>query len=290
MPLQRYKLTISYRGTNYHGWQTQAANALWKGPKPPPGHGIPTIQEKVRRAVAKVVKHPVIVVGSSRTDAGVHAKGQIAHFDTDKGQIPTEGLRQSMNHLLPDDILIRSIEPVDHSFDAIWSTVSKRYQYVIWNSEDRPPLFADLVWHRWQPLDVQTMRAAAEYFLGEHDFSTFARAGHGRESAIRSVYSCTISQRGPRIVIGVVGNGFLWQMVRIMVGTMVDVGLGRWGPEVIPKMLEARDRRAGGPTAPPQGLFLQWIRTADLLNAQTQTRGEAELPQMDADESGCGIE
>src|SRR5271156_6723790 len=109
MPLQRYKLTISYRGTNYHGWQTQAANALWKGPKPPPGHGIPTIQEKLRRALVKVVKHPVIVVGSSRTDAGVHAKGQIAHFDTDKIQIPPESLRQAVNARLPADIVVHGI-------------------------------------------------------------------------------------------------------------------------------------------------------------------------------------
>jgi tRNA pseudouridine38-40 synthase len=277
MDLQRYKLTISYRGTNYHGWQTQAANALWKGPKPPPGHGIPTIQEKLRRALVKVVKHPVVLVGSSRTDAGVHAKGQVAHFDTDKGQIPTEGMRLSVNHLLPDDILVRTIEPVDRSFDAIWSTVSKRYQYVIWNSEDRPPLFSDLVWHRWKPLDVEAMGEAAKYFVGEHDFTTFARAGHGRYSAVRTVYSCTISRRGPRIVIGVEGNGFLWQMVRIMVGTVVDVGLGRWEPGIIPRMLEAKDRKAGGLTAPPQGLFLQWVKTAEGITAETQRRGEEEL-------------
>src|SRR5580704_534619 len=144
MPSQRYKLTISYRGTNYHGWQAQTANAPWKGPKPRPGQGIPTIQEIVRRALVKVVKHEVVLVGSSRTDAGVHAKGQIAHFDSDKGQIPCEGMRQSVNHQLPDDILISRIEHVPGSFDAIWSTVSKRYQYVIWNSLDRPPLFSDL--------------------------------------------------------------------------------------------------------------------------------------------------
>jgi tRNA pseudouridine38-40 synthase len=278
MPLQRYKLTIAYRGTNYHGWQTQMANALWKGKKPPPGHGIPTIQEKIRRALIKVVKHDVVLVGSSRTDAGVHAKGQIAHFDTDKTQIPPEGMRQSLNHKLPDDILVRSIEPMPETFDAIWSTTSKRYQYVIWNSVDRPPLFADMVWHRWKPIDAEAMAAAAKYFEGEHDFTTFARPHHGRYTTVRTVHSCTISRRGPRIVIGVEGNGFLWQMVRIMVGTMVDVGLGRWTPEVIPKMLAAKDRRAGGLTAPPGGLFLQWIRTGDRFAIQGS-------PAMDADEA-----
>lgn len=265
MPLQRYKLTISYRGTHYHGWQTQFANALWKGPKPRPGYGIPTIQEKVRRALEQVVKHPVVLVGSSRTDSGVHAKGQVAHFDTDKAQIPTEGMRQSTNHQLPDDILIHSIEPVDSSFDAIASVTRKRYQYIIWNALDRPPLFADLVWHRWKPLDIQPMIEAAKYFEGEHDFTSFARAGHGRYSAVRTIHSFTIHQRGPRIVLGVEGNGFLWQMVRIMVGTLVDIGLGRWSPDVIPKMLTATDRRAAGLTAPPQGLFLHWIKTTNEL-------------------------
>src|SRR4051812_19026634 len=107
----RYKLTIAYRGTNYHGWQFQLPNALYKGPKPPPGHGIPTIQEILARAIGEVVGHPVGLVGSSRMDSGVHAKGQIAHFDTDKVQIPIDGLRRAINHALPDDILVRSIEP-----------------------------------------------------------------------------------------------------------------------------------------------------------------------------------
>jgi tRNA pseudouridine38-40 synthase len=177
-------------------------------------------------------------------------------------------MRQSLNHKLPDDILVRSIEPVPHTFDAIWSTTSKRYQYVIWNSVDRPALFADMVWHRWKPLDVEAMKTAAQHFQGEHDFATFARPHHGRHTTVRTIHSCTISQRGPRIVVGVEGNGFLWQMVRIMVGTMVDIGLARWEPDVIPKMLAAKDRRAGGLTAPPSGLFLQWIRTSDEISRE----------------------
>src|SRR5947207_2797442 len=112
MPPQRYKLTLSYRGTRYHGWQRQMANELYKGPTPAEGHGIPTIQEIVTRALGAVVGHPVVVVGSSRTDAGVHAKGQVAHFDTDQLQIPPEGMRMALNHQLPEDILVRSIEVV----------------------------------------------------------------------------------------------------------------------------------------------------------------------------------
>src|SRR5258705_12473307 len=131
MPQQRYKLTIAYRGTKYHGWQWQAANEFYKGPTPREGHGIPTIQETVERAVVEVVRHPVALVGSSRTDAGVHAKGQVAHFDTDQLQIPPLGLLRAINSALPDDIVIRDVQAVPGSFDAIASTISKRYQYLV---------------------------------------------------------------------------------------------------------------------------------------------------------------
>jgi len=266
VPTQRYKLTIAYRGTRYHGWQTQGVNPTWKGETPPPGHGIPTVQEKLRRAIEDVVRHPISLVGSSRTDAGVHAKGQVAHFDTDKTQIPIEKLRQSVNAKLPGDILIRSIEPVSDGFDAIKSTISKRYQYVIWHAPDRPPFFNDQVWHRWFPLDVEAMQAAAAHFIGEHDFASFAKPGHGRDNTIRTVHDCSISYRQPRLVIGVEGSGFLWHMVRIIVGTLVEVGLKRISPEEIPQMIAAKDRTTSGPTAPPRGLFLQWIWTKEITN------------------------
>ncbi len=263
MPAQRYKLTIAYRGTRYHGWQTQPALESYKGETPLEGQGIPTIQEILSRAIGSVVGHPINLVGSSRTDARVHAKGQVAHFDTDQTQIPIEGLRQAVNSRLPEDILIRGIEPVPESFDAITSTISKRYQYFIWNHADRPVFFADLAWHRWQPLAIEPMQLAARRFEGEHDFTSFARVGHGREHAIRTVHSCRVSARGSRVVISVEGSGFLWNMVRIIVGTLVEVGLGKHQPEDIARMLELRNREAGGPTAPPHGLYLQWIRFAD---------------------------
>ena len=173
----RYKLTLAYRGTHYHGWQTQAMNPNWTGPAPEPGEGIPTIQEKLKRAITAVVRHEVSVAGSSRTDAGVHAKGQVAHFDTDKTQIPIEALRQSINAKLPGDILVRKIEAVSDQFDAVYSTLRKRYQYVIWNAADRPPFFHDLVWHRWQELNIGAMQSAATLLEGEHDFASFAPTG-----------------------------------------------------------------------------------------------------------------
>jgi tRNA pseudouridine38-40 synthase len=256
----RYRLTLAYRGTRYHGWQQQALLPTFKGPRPPPGSGIPTVQEILAKSLGKVLGHPVSLVGASRTDAGVHAKGQIAHFDTDQTQIAPDNLRRAVNHKLPDDILIRTIEVAPDSFDAIASAISKRYQYFIWNALNRDPFSFDLSWHRWQTLDIPAMKAAAAYFVGEHDFASFARPTHGRHSSVRTVTDCSISARGPRIVIGMEGSGFLWNMVRIVVGTLVEVGLGRFTPDDMPKMLAAKDRRAGGSTAPPQGLYLQWIR------------------------------
>ncbi len=264
---QRYKLTISYRGTHYHGWQRQPANAFYKGTVAE-GHGIPTIQEIVSRAIVDVVRHPVTLVGSSRTDAGVHAKGQVGHFDTDQLQIPPEGMRRGINSRLPDDILIRSIEPVADSFDAIGSTLSKRYQYFIWNAEDRSPFFSELAWHRWQSLDLSTMRQAAAHFVGEHDFASFAKPGHGRDNTIRTVLSCDVSRRGATLVIGIEGSGFLWNQVRIMVGTLVEIGYGKESPDSIPRMLGAKDRQSAGPTAPPHGLYLQWIRHSKMTKDQ----------------------
>ena len=128
MASQRYKLTLAYRGTHYHGWQTQALTENYKGPTPAEGEGIPTIQETVARAVTSAVRHPVVLIGSSRTDAGVHAKGQLAHFDTDQTQIPVEGLMRAIDAALPEDISLRALEPVADSFDAIRSTTSKRYR------------------------------------------------------------------------------------------------------------------------------------------------------------------
>jgi tRNA pseudouridine38-40 synthase len=263
MPLQRYKMVIAYRGTAYHGWQFQSPSMTWKGPTPPVDEGIPTVQSHVRKALLRTLKHEVTVVGSGRTDAGVHAKGQVAHFDTHMVQIPCEGIRRSANSKLPDDILIRSVEPVASTFDAIASTVSKRYQYAIWHAYDRPPMLAGLVWHRWKDLDVPAMAAAARQFEGTHDFTTFARPGHGRATAVRTIHRCEVRYRAPRLVIGFEGGGFLWHQIRIMTGTLVEVGMGHRSADSVPAMLAARDRRAAGGTAPPHGLYLQWVKSAE---------------------------
>ena len=236
-PTVRYKMTIAYRGTAYHGWQFQTVPSTWKKAKPPVGHGLPTIQETLRRAMEQVLRHPIKISGSSRTDSGVHAKAQVAHFDTMHTQIPTDGMRRAINHQLPDDILVRSIEAVPPHFDATSWTTSKRYQYFIWHHDDRPLFFGDLAWHRWKPLDIQAMQAASKHLVGTKDFSSFCTPGHGRYSTVRTVMSCEVSYRKPKLVISTEGSGFLWNMVRIMVGTLVEVGLGQYKPDDIVEML-----------------------------------------------------
>jgi tRNA pseudouridine38-40 synthase len=281
MTRQRYKLLIAYRGTSYHGWQTQSRPAHADAPDAPAAidessaerpmapvvpavrSDLTTVQSEMLRAIASVVHHPVKLIGSSRTDAGVHAKGQIAHFDTDRTQIPPESLRLAINARLPVDIVVHAITPVGDDFDAITSTRSKRYQYAIWNAPDRAPLVAELLWHRWQKLDRDAMKAAAARFVGTHDFASFARPGHGRSTTTRTIIDCDVSWRGKLLIVGVEGSGFLWHMVRIMVGTLVEVGLGRFDPPKIDAMIAARNRQAAGLTAPPHGLYLQWIKTTE---------------------------
>lgn len=263
-PVQRYKLTIAYRGTHYHGWQEQAGHSnTWDLAAGQDPAGPPTIQAILRRTLEQVVRHPLTLVGSSRTDAGVHAKGQVAHFDTPMTQIPVEGMRRAVNSRLPGDILVKAIEPVPSSFDAISSTLEKRYQYVVWNHTDRPPFFSELVFHRYGLLNTEAMAEAARQLEGEHDFASFAKPGHGRATTVRTVHECRVHARGPRLVIGVRGSGFLWNMVRIISGTLIEVGLGRFSPADVAAMLAAKDRQAAGPTAPANGLYLQWIRFKD---------------------------
>jgi tRNA pseudouridine38-40 synthase len=263
MLLQRYKLTVAYRGTAYHGFQKQPTPPTWTGAAPEEGMGIPTIQQTLDRALAEVVRHRVETVGSSRTDAGVHAKGQVVHFDTDKTTIPLQNFRRAINSRLPGDVLIRSIEPVPLTFDAIKSTVRKRYQYAVWSADDRPVFGGDLFFHRWHKLKLDRMRQAASHLAGTHDFAAFVRPGHGRESTVRTVFGIDVSQRGPVVVLGFEGSGFLWNQVRIMAGTIIEAGMCMREADDLKRILESKDRTQAGKTAPAHGLYLQWIQFTD---------------------------
>ncbi|HYE61765.1 MAG TPA: tRNA pseudouridine synthase A [Phycisphaerales bacterium] len=329
--MPRYKLTIAYDGTDFCGWQKQEpfADALHANPQARPhqagathatledrirrgtagelklevqgsvhreGEDRPrvqlrTVQHVVERAVREIVREPVILMGSSRTDAGVHAKGQVAAFscsgDDDAGTEPlgaksrvdddtpptsprhsgwplsrgTDRLLYALNGRLPPDALITSIEPVASHFDPIGDTRAKGYSYTIHASRTRPLWDRRYVAHVWETLDHARMHEAAKHLTGEHDFAAFAAAGHGRLTTVRTIYDCTVTRAAEdRIRIDVSGNGFLYNMVRIIAGTLADVGRGRLTPDDIPRIIASKDRRQAGSTMPPEGLCLEWIR------------------------------
>jgi tRNA pseudouridine38-40 synthase len=257
--LIRLKLTIAYRGTNYHGWQSQNLSPARIAAR---GKPLPTVQVELERVLSTLLCHHVSTTGSSRTDTGVHAKGQVCHLDTSATTIPMRGLRNAVNARLPDDIRVRTVRRVADDFNAISWAVRKRYQYIIWNHAFSTPFNSDLAFHRWQKIDAGRMAEAAGRLVGTHDFTSFAKPGHGRATTIRTIHECSVERQGPMIVIGVTGSGFLWNMVRIIAGTLVDIGRGVFPPDDIPRMIAARDRLRSGQTAPAHGLYLQWIRFA----------------------------
>ena len=254
----RFKLTLAYRGTRYHGWQRQ----LVVNEEGEEGD-LPTVQNELRLALQRVVGHPVVVTGASRTDAGVHALGQAAMFDTIRVSIPPDRVRLAMNAKLPADIAVHAVEPVPSDFEVIGDTVEKAYRYEIHNGELKDAFASDLAFHlppRPGPLDVKRMNEAAGHLVGERDFASFAKPGHGRESTVRTIASLAVTREGDRVRIEVAGTGFLWNQVRILAGTLMRVGTGHIEPETMPKILEAKDRQASGPTAPACGLYLLWVR------------------------------
>lgn len=244
MAIRRIKLVLHYDGTGYHGWQRQP--------------GVATIQETVEAAIEKLCGRAVSVTGSSRTDAGVHALGQVAHFDLDC-PVPTENIARALNNLLPDDIAVAEAVEVEVDFDAIGSTKSKWYRYTINTEAIRPVQQIRYCWHRPSVLDVEAMAKAAGRLVGTHDFKSFAAAADMRESSVRTVLRCEVSCQSPNIFIDVAATGFLYNMVRNIVGTLVEVGRGRWQAVDIDRILEAKDRAAAGPIAPASGLCLMKI-------------------------------
>ncbi len=237
------KLTIEYDGTRYHGWQRQA-NA-------------PTIQQALEEGIARLVGHAVTVYGSGRTDAGVHALGQVAHLRTSSG-IPAERLPHAINAQLPDDIAVLRAEDVPPDFHARYSAKRKTYRYSILCRPVRPAVGAAFLhWHR-HPLDVAAMQRAAALFLGEHDFAAFESESEGQGS-VRTILRSEWLQAGERLDYYVAANGFLYNMVRAMVGTLLDIGSGRWPPEYVARLLASRDRALAGRTAPAKGLCLMSV-------------------------------
>jgi tRNA pseudouridine38-40 synthase len=233
-----------------------------------------TVQEVVERAVRATVREPVIVMGASRTDSGVHARGQVAAFTCSDGDTRgigwpadrgTEPLVRALNSRLPHDVLVLSAEPAAPDFNPIQGATSKAYSYTIWNSPVRPLWERRTALHIWSPLDIARMNDAARLLIGEHDFAAFAAAGHGRLSTVRTVFDCRVREEAAgadarRIVIDVIGSGFLWNMVRIIAGTLVEAGRGRIGNDRILEALRTGRRELAGPTVQPHGLCLEWIK------------------------------
>lgn len=239
--MRTIKLIIQYDGTNYCGWQEQANG--------------PSIQETVELALAKILGQRVRVQSSGRTDAGVHAEAMPAVFRTDSS-IPLKAFVDGVNCHLPEDIAIQSAEEVAADFRAIGGARAKTYRYTIYNAAVRSPLLRRTTWHVRDSLDLTAMRTAAGYFLGEHDFAAFRGQNCTAVTSRRRVDAVIIRQSGAVIEIDVTGGGFLKYMVRIMVGTLVDVGRGRFVPAHVADLLQCPDRQRGGVTAPPQGLRL----------------------------------
>lgn len=243
--MKRVKLVVAYDGTNYHGWQVQ-------------DNGI-TIEEVLNRTISELVQEDIKVIGASRTDAGVHACGNVAVFDTES-QIPGDKFSFALNQRLPEDIRIQESCEVDADFHPRYADTVKTYEYNILNRRFELPtkrLYAAFCYY---PMDIERMNQAAAYLVGEHDFKSFCSAGAQVQTTVRTIYAVNVTKEDDMVHIRITGNGFLYNMVRIIAGTLMQVGTGLMEPEQVKEILEARDRSKAGPTAVAKGLTLVEIQ------------------------------
>lgn len=239
--MPRYKITIEYKGTKYAGWQVQK-NAL-------------TIQAVMQEAFAKVFHEEIELTASGRTDAGVHALGQVAHFDT-LSKIPAKKIPLAINSLLPDDISIVGCEEVNSDFHARYNAKNKTYVYRMYHSPYPSPLRAD-TYHRLKTKpDINLMKLGAQFFVGEHDFKFFKASGSSVINTVRTIYSIKIDDTENEIIITVSGNGFLYNMVRILSGTLLDIGMGKLTIKDVYDIIDKGERKHAGKTLPANGLCL----------------------------------
>jgi len=241
MEKKRVRLTVAYDGTAYHGWQIQP--------------GVITIESVLNACLSELLKEDIQVIGASRTDSGVHALGNIAVFDT-VTRMPADKISYALNQRLPEDIRIQKSEEVPAEWHPRHCESRKTYEYRIYRGEFPMPvkrLYTLFIYHS---LNVERMRQAARFLEGEHDFKSFCQTGAQVESTIRTIYCVEVIEQDQDLIIRVCGNGFLYNMVRIIAGTLMEVGQGKRAPEDITTILERRDRSAAGPTAPAHGLML----------------------------------
>jgi len=245
--VRHIRLVVEYDGTSLCGWQRQANG--------------PTVQAHLEDALAQMLQHATIVTGASRTDAGVHARGQVASFRTERS-IPLHGIRRGLNSMLPDSIAVREATEADDEFHPRHSATGKHYRYTILTRADRSPLWHDRAWHHPEPLDPTAMREAAATLVGEHDFSAFRAAGCAAKTTLRRLDAIAITapDADSRLVVDVRGNAFLRNMVRILVGTLAEVGTGKRPAAQVAEILASGDRTTAGITAPAHGLELVEVR------------------------------
>lgn len=245
MAIRKIKLTIQYDGSNYHGWQTQP--------------GFETVQQTLNEAISSLIGRKVHVTSASRTDAGVSALGQAAVMEIDS-PIPTENLAKAITDRLPPEISVIEAVEAGAKFDVIGDAKSKLYRYNIYNGPNRPILHIKHCWHIPNKLNIEQMNKAAQLLIGKKDFRSFASAADKRGDSVRTIFRCDVTSENDWVYIDLEGDRFLYNMVRNIVGTLVEVGIDRWPAEKIKETLEAKDRTAAGPIAPAQGLCLMWIK------------------------------
>ncbi|HEY8393764.1 MAG TPA: tRNA pseudouridine(38-40) synthase TruA [Thermaerobacter sp.] len=248
-PARNLRLVLAYDGSGFAGWQRQ------------PGRR--TVQAEVEGALARLMGHPVRVVAAGRTDAGVHARAQVVNFRTSR-PFPTERLVAALQGLLPPDVVAVWADEVPPGFHARYSARRKTYVYHLWRAEVHDPLHRRWQWHVRQPLDVAAMEDAARRFEGEHDFAAFKASDSPVRRTRRTLYRCRLEERGPLLRVILEADGFLMHMARGIVGTLVEIGRGRWLPERVDKILATGDRRLTGPTAPAHGLVLWRVDYGEL--------------------------
>ncbi|HEX4455681.1 MAG TPA: tRNA pseudouridine(38-40) synthase TruA [Kofleriaceae bacterium] len=239
--MRHIRLVVEYDGTGLHGWQRQLNGS--------------TVQQHLEDALARLLSHPAPIIGASRTDAGVHARGQVASFRTER-PIPLHGIRRGLNSMLPPQIAIREAAEVGEAFHPRFSAIGKHYRYTLLARPDRSPRWRDRAWHHPDPLELDLMRAGASHLIGQHDFAAFRAAGCSAKTTLRRVDSIDITREGELVRIDVRGNAFLRNMVRIIVGTLSEVGTGYRTASQVAEILALGDRTKGGITAPAHGLEL----------------------------------
>ena len=239
--MSHYRLTLTFEGTAYHGWQRQK--------------GWPTVQEVVEMAIARTVGHAVSVRGCGRTDAGVHAENYVAVFETDS-ELPPERMMGAINSRLPEDVAVIDCDHPPDGFDPTTDVVEKVYRYTIAVGDPRPVIERNFVHWVWARLDIDAMSEAAACLVGEHDFASFVTEREPGKNTVRTIHRLDVDAEGRYIRVTVSGNGFLYNMVRAIVGCLIDVGRGRLQPRCMREILDARDRTKACDNAPAKGLTM----------------------------------